>query len=76
MNTKSIALAIATLAFAGATLAQEAEPPVAVKTDGLPIHVAAKVQQKAQEGVTALRRYITNTRMVNELYIYSLVKKG
>jgi len=64
------------VSFAGAAHAErETEPPVAVKTEGLPIHVARKVKEKAAEGVTALRRYVNNTRMVNGLEIRSIVRE-
>jgi hypothetical protein len=48
--------------FTGAALAQENEPAVAVNTDGMALHVAAKVKEKAAEGATALRRYVFITR--------------
>lgn len=69
-------IAMFLVSFAGAAMAQQdAEPPVAVKTEGLPLHVAAKVKEKAAEGVTSLRRYVTSTRMVNGLDIRSIVRE-
>jgi len=61
------------ISFAGAALAQETEPPVAVNTDGMPLHVAARVKQKAAQGITALRRYVWITRAINELDLRSIV---
>lgn len=69
-------VAMILVAFAGTPLAREPEPAVAVKTQGLPPHVAAKVKEKAAQGSTALRQYVTNTRMVNELDFRSLLREG
>lgn len=63
------------LAIAGASRAQSAEPPVAVKTDGLPLHVAARVEQKAAQGITELRRYVWISRAVNQLDLRSLIRE-
>jgi hypothetical protein len=61
---------------AGAAWAQQGdEPPVTVKTDGLPPHVARHVEQKAAQGITELRRYVWITRSVNQLDLRSLVKE-
>ena len=46
---------------------------VAVRTDGLPLHVAARVQEKAAEGMTALRRYVWITRGMHELDLRALL---
>jgi hypothetical protein len=62
------------VSFAGAAFAQH-EPPVAVKTGGMPTHVAAKVKEKAAEGTTALRRYVNSTRMVNQLDFRSIIQE-
>jgi hypothetical protein len=57
----------------GAAWAQQAvEPPVAVRTDGLPPHVAARVTEKARQGITELRRYVWISRGVNQLDLRSL----
>ncbi len=63
------------VAFAGTPFAREPEPAVAVKTEGLPPHVAAKVKEKAAQGSKALRQYVTSTRMVNELDFRSLIRE-
>jgi hypothetical protein len=75
MNTrmKWIITAVA-LAASGTAWAQEPEAPVSVNVEGLPAHVAKQVKEKAAQGPTALRRYINNTRMVNELHYWSVVK--
>lgn len=62
--------------FAGSALAQENEPPLAVNTDGMAPHVAAKVKQKAAEGATALRRYIWITRSQHQLDMRSIVREA
>ena len=58
----------------GTALAQENEPPVAVKTEGMALHVAAKVKEKAAEGATALRRYVWITRSQHNLDMRSIVR--
>ena len=63
------------VSFAGAAYAQQPESSVAVKTDGMPPHVAAKVSEKAAQGATALRRYVNNTRLVNGLHFASIVRR-
>lgn len=77
MNAKlnSFILAMVLISFAGLSNAGEPEAPVAVKTDGLPPHVAAKVEQKAAEGMSALRRYVWITRAMHELDMRSLVRQ-
>lgn len=60
--------------LAAAAASAQAEPAVAVKTDGLPPHVAARVAAKAQEGITALRQYVWITRGINQLDLRSLVR--
>jgi hypothetical protein len=60
------------VAFAGETFAAS-EAAVAVRTDGLPLHVAARVQEKAAEGMTALRRYVWITRGMHALDLHALL---
>lgn len=68
-------IALASLAMLAApAFAQESEPPVAVRTEGLPLHVAAKVKQKAAQGITALRQYVWISRGVNQLDVHSIVR--
>ncbi|HUL95705.1 MAG TPA: hypothetical protein VLT89_06825 [Usitatibacter sp.] len=65
-----------TLAIAvNAAHAQEAEPPVAVKTEGMALHVAAKVKAKAAQGITALRRYVHITRGMHQIDLRSIVRE-
>jgi len=73
---KTIKAVIATpvLACAGAASAQQSEPPVAVDTSRLPVHVAVRVQAKAGEGITALRRYVASTRMIYGLDLVALLR--
>lgn len=54
-------LAVATLAVAGSAFA---EPPVRVRTDGLPTHMRERIESVAQQGPTALRQYLQRARMV------------
>lgn len=65
---------IALLLLAGAAGFARAEPPVSVKTDGLPPHVAARVTAKAEEGITALRQYVWISRGVNQLDLRSILR--
>lgn len=72
---KSQAALLILVSCAGAAWAQQGdEPPVAVKTDGLPPHVARHVEQKAAQGITALRQYVWISRSVNQLDLRSLLK--
>ena len=70
-NAKHI-VAIALFAFAGVAFAQ-AEPPVRVKTDGLPLQVKQRIEEKAQQGQTALIRYLNNTRYIHQLRVEEVV---
>lgn len=74
-NLTHVVLVSAAL-FTGAALAQENEPPLAVNTDGMALHVAAKVKEKAAEGATALRRYIYITRAQHGLDMRSIVRQA
>jgi hypothetical protein len=62
--------------LAGAAASAQAEPAVAVKTDGLPPHVAAHVAAKAQEGITALRQYVWISRGINQIDLRSLLREA
>jgi len=61
--------------LAGAAASAQAEPAVAVKTDGLPPHVAARVVAKAEEGITALRQYVWISRGINQIDLRSIVRQ-
>ena len=76
MNAKlnTLILAMMLISFAGAVQAREPEAAVAVKTDGLPPHVAAKVEAKAAEGMTALRRYVWITRGMHGIDLREVVR--
>jgi len=72
-NRTARAAVLFLLTSAGAAWAQQSgEPPVAVRTDGLPLHVAAKVNEKAAQGMTELRRYVWISSGVNQLDLRSL----
>ena len=68
---KSIALA-GLLSVSGVTYAQE--QAVSVNTEGMPPYLAAKVQAKAQEGPTELRRFVWRTRMIYALDLVKIVR--
>ena len=75
MDVKRIAL-LFLVSCAGAAWAQQGdEPPVAVKTDGLDPHIARRVEEKAAQGITALRQYVWISRSVNQLDLRSLLKE-
>ena len=59
-NLSRIVLSAALTALALPVASQEAERPVAVKTAGLPDHVRARIEAKAQEGPSSLIRYINS----------------
>jgi hypothetical protein len=75
MKTNS-KLMVAAAAFVVSTsaFAQEAEKPVTVKTDGLPDHVRARIEEKAQKGLTELTRYVNSTRHIHNLRVEFIVK--
>jgi hypothetical protein len=74
MRLHHIVLASAALLTAPA-FAQESQASVTVKTDGMPLHVAARVKQKAAQGITALRQYVWISRGVNQLDLRSIVRE-
>ena len=70
-------LRVAALSVAATSaLAQEAESPVAVNTEGLPDHVRARIEEKAQHGITELRRYLDSTKHIHGLRTEFVVKSG
>ena len=75
MNTNLIRTIVAAslFAFSASAAAQQTEPPVAVKTDGLPEHLRARIEAKAQEGPTALIRYVNSTRHLHNLRVEEIV---
>jgi hypothetical protein len=73
-NIARTLIAAAALAVAAPVYAQEAEPPVAVKTDGLPPQLQMRLQEKAQQGQTAVIQYINRTRNVHNLRAEDVIK--
>jgi hypothetical protein len=67
-------LAAAILVLATSAFAQDAEKPINVSTDGLPDHVKARILEKAQQGPTALIRYVNSTRHIHNLRVEMIVK--
>jgi hypothetical protein len=60
-------LAAAALVASQAGFAQQREQPVKVYVDGLPSHVAEQVKKHAEEGETALKKYLERTRTLHRL---------
>ena len=77
MKALSMMLAPAIFAFAGscAVCAEERDVPIAVNVAGLQPHVAAQVTKHAEQGVTALSRYLERTRKQNGLYLEDVTRK-
>jgi len=50
-----------------AAAAQEPEAPVRVNVEGLPAHVRERILEKAEQGATALIRYLHRTEAVHQL---------
>ena len=57
-------LLVMALAGVAPSFAQSHEPPVRIRTEGLPAHVAASLQEKARLGMTELVQYVNRTRMM------------
>jgi len=74
MNHSNQIFAMILISYAGVSFGAGEEQALAVKTDGLPLHVAVKVKDKASEGVTSLRRYVYITRSMHNLDMRSLVR--
>jgi hypothetical protein len=73
-NATPYAIALSCLAFAGAVCAQQAEAPVAVNTDGMPHSLRARLEAKAQEGPTAVIRFINRTRNIHQLRAQDVIR--
>ena len=72
----SLALAVTSaVPLAGTVCAQEAERPVAVKTEGMPAHVRSRVEDRAQQGQTAVIQYLNRTRSVHQLRPEDVIKQ-
>ena len=61
---------------ASVALAQPAENPVSMRTEGLPSWVAAKLIEKGQQGITAVTQYLQRTRMIHQLSVADVVNKN
>jgi len=59
---------------ATSSMVQGAEPAVAVNTAGMPDYLRARVEAKAQQGVTELRRYLDSTKHIHGLRVELVVK--
>lgn len=77
MNAATRWLAAAALCIPAPVVAQFVEEPVAVRTEGLPTHLRLRVEEKAQEGATALIHYVNRTRMMGwQLRVEEIVAAG
>jgi hypothetical protein len=48
-----------------------------LRTDGLPPYLAARLEEKAKEGLRALNQYVQRTRMIHQLTLSQiLVTRG
>ena len=82
MKTIHLQCAIAALAaaLAGSANAAErtaapnlSESPVYVRTDGLPVAVARRLEAEAGKGLRPLRQYVQRTRYIHQLDLVSLL---
>ncbi len=71
---------IAAAAVAGAAQAREPQAAaldpfqaIYVRTDGLPMAVAQRVEQEAQKGLQPLRQYVQRTKFIHQLDLVSLL---
>ena len=69
-------LALSLLAMLTAAYGEQRETPVPIDTQKVPPYLAERVKEKAQQGPTALRRFLNNTRTTNDLYFWDLVKES
>jgi hypothetical protein len=69
-------LRIAALSMAATSALAQEEAPVAVNTGGLPDHLRARIEEKAQHGVSELRRYLDSTKHIHGLRVDVVVKSG
>ena len=67
---------VAALFAAAGVAAQDAQPPVAVKLDGLPTHVRERIKAKANEGLIPLIQYLNTSRPVHQLRAEDIVKRA
>jgi hypothetical protein len=74
-NPTTHLFAAATVVLATSAFAQEAEKPVAVKTDGLPDYLKTRIEERARQGYGALRRYLQSTSHIHNVRIESIVKR-
>jgi len=76
MKIKSIRMFVGAgaLVAAAGVAAQDAEPPVAVKLDGLSTHVRERIEAKAKQGLTPLIQYLNTSRPVHQLRAEDIVK--
>ena len=56
------------------SVAQASEPPVAVNTAGMPDYLRARIEEKARQGVTELRRYLDSTKHIHGLRVELVAK--
>jgi hypothetical protein len=79
--TRKCLFAAAALAFAGAVNAQQSPESIVVesdsalylRTDGLPPYLAARLEEKAREGLRSLNQYVQRTRMIHQLTLSQIL---
>jgi hypothetical protein len=74
------ALAVAAAALAGAVEAHPTDTvsvnpyqSIYVRTDGLPLAVAKRLEEEAQKGLQPLRQYVQRTKFIHQLDLISLL---
>ena len=79
--TRKCLFAAAALAFAGAVNAQESPESIVVepdnalylRTDAMPPYLAARLEEKAKEGLRSLNQYVQRTRMIHQLTLAQIL---
>lgn len=74
MNARIRKSAVLVALLCASGVSNAAEAPVAVNTEGMAPFIAAKVEAKAQQGWTELRRFVWRTRMIYGLDLRSIVR--
>ena len=67
-------LAFGGLALAGIAVAGETVRPVPVNLEGVPHHLRARIEARANEGLPSLRRYLQSTQHLHGVRIEQVVR--
>ena len=76
LKTSMIGILAMSTVNASVALAQQAENPASMRTEGLPSWVAEKLIEKGQQGITAVTQYLQRTRMIHQLTVADVVNKN